>query len=126
MAKLGSSAVATVRQFAGQMDIEAYEAPDGAYSFDFEQSGRLSILANDEGQVIVSLTGRIFLGDLRGFARLASLGGYDRDRDALVHCGVNRAGQPVLAQRCEPVAFSLPQLLESFSLLSGRLRQITG
>lgn len=126
MAKLGSAAQSTVRQFAGQMDVDAYEAPDGAYSFDFEQSGRLSILANDEGQVIVSLTGRIILGDLRGFAMLAALGGYDRDRDVVVHCGMNRSGQPVLALRAEPVSFSLPVLTEAFSNLSGRMRRLTG
>lgn len=126
MAKLGSSAHGTVRQFAGQMDIDAYEAPDGAYSFDFERSGRLSILASEEGTVIVSLTARIHLGDLRGFARLAALGGYDRDRDQLVHCGMNRSDQPVLAVQCDPTGFSLPWLTESFSLLSGRLQRLTG
>lgn len=126
MAKLGSSAQATVRQFAGQMDIEAYEAPDGAYSFDFERSGRLSILASDEGTVIVSLTARLLLGDIRGYARLAGLGGYDRDRDQLVHCGMNKSDQPVLAVQCDPSGFSLPWLTESFTLLSGRLRSLTG
>lgn len=126
MARLGSSALATVRQFAKQMDVDAYEAPDGAYSFDFEHSGRLSILANDEGQVIVSLTGRIILGDLRGFAGLAALGGYDVDRDELVHSGLNRSGQPVLALRSDPVAFSLPRLTEFFALLSGQMRRLTG
>jgi hypothetical protein len=126
MPKLGSSAQATVRQFAGQMDIDAYEAPDGAYSFDFERSGRLSILASDEGMVIVSLTGRILLGDIRGYARLASLGGYDQGRDRLVHCGLNRSDQPVLAVQCDPPAFSLPWLTESFAMLSGRLRDLTG
>lgn len=126
MAKLGAAALSTVKQFAGQMDVDAYEAPDGAYSFDFEQSGRLSILASDEGQVIVSLTGRIVLGDLRGFARLASLGGYDIERDEMVHSGLNRSGQPVLALRADPVAFSLPQLTEAFTLLSGRMRKLVG
>lgn len=126
MPKLGSSAQATVRQFAGQMDIDAYEAPDGAYSFDFERSGRLSILASDEGMVIVSLTARLILGDIRGYARLAKLGGYDRDRDQVVHSGLNRSDQPVLAVRCEAAAFSLPWLTASFALLSGRLRGMTG
>ena len=126
MAKLGMAAQSTVQQFAGQMDIDAYEAPDGAYSFDFEHSGRLSILANEEGQVIISLTGRIILGDLRGFARLAGLGGYDAGRDHLVHCGLNRAGQPVLALRAEQRAFSLPYLTEGMALLSDRMRRLTG
>lgn len=126
MARLGASAQATVRQFARQMDVDAYEAPDGAYSFDFEQSGRLSILATDEGEVIVSLTGRIILGDLRGFAALAGLGGYDRDQDRLVHVGLNRAGQPVLALRSEPMAFALPDLTQGFSLLSERMRIFGG
>lgn len=122
MSRLGASAQATVQQFANQMDIEAYEAPDGSYSFDFERSGRFSVLANDEGQVILSLTARVMLGDLRGYAQLARLGGYDRDRDLLVYVGLNRTGQPVLALRTEARAFSLPMLLETLSLLSERLR----
>jgi hypothetical protein len=122
MPKLGAAAQSTVQQFASQMDIEAYEAPDGSYSFDFERSGRFSILANDEGQVILSLTARVMLGDLRGYAALAKLGGYDRDRDLLVHCGLNRTGQPVLALRSEARAFSLPRLLDGLSILSERLR----
>jgi hypothetical protein len=126
MARLGASAEATVRQFAGQMDVEAYEAPDGAYSFVLEQSGRLSILATDEGEMIVSLTGRVLLGDLRGYTRLATLGGYDADRDLLVHCGMNRAGQPVLALRTDARAFSLPTLLDNVALLSDRLRGMNG
>jgi hypothetical protein len=122
MPKLGASAQSTVQQFAAQMDVEAYEAPDGSYSFDFERSGRFSILTNDEGLVILSLTARVMLGDLRGYAALTKLGGYDRDRDLLVHAGLNRAGQPVLALRTEARAFSLPLLLESLALLSERLR----
>lgn len=124
MAKLGSSAVATVRQFAAQMDIDAYEAPDGAYSFDFERSGRLSILTSDEGRVIVSLTARVVLGDIRGYARLAVLGGYDQDRDQLIHCGLNRSDQAVLAVQCDSPDFSLPWLTESLTLLSGRLHEL--
>jgi hypothetical protein len=122
MPKLGASAQSTVQQFAAQMDVQAYEAPDGSYSFDFERSGRFSILTNDEGQVILSLTARVMLGDLRGYAALARMGGYDRDRDLVVHCGLNRAGQPVLALRSEARAFSLPLLLESLALMSERLR----
>ena len=122
MPKLGTAAQSTVQQFANQMDIEAYEAPDGSYSFDFERSGRFSILANDEGEVILSLTARVMLGDLRGYASLARLGGYDRNRDLLVHVGLNREGQPVLALRTEPRAFSLPFLMEGLALLSERLR----
>ena len=122
MPRLGASAQSTVQQFASQMDVEAYEAPDGSYSFDFERSGRFSILTNDEGQVLLSLTARVMLGDLRGYAALARMGGYDRDRDLLVHAGLNRTGQPVLALRTEARAFSLPLLLESLALLSERLR----
>ena len=126
MARLGSSAQATVRQFAGQMDIDAYEAPDGAFSFALDQSGRLSIVGSEDGQIVVSLTGRILLGDLRGQARLAALGGYDAGRDLLLHCGMNRAGQPVLARRSDPRDFSLPQLLETVALLTDRLRGLAG
>jgi hypothetical protein len=126
MPRLGASAQATVEQFASQMDIQAYEAPDGAYSFDFERRGRFSVLANEEGEIVLSLTARILLSDLRGYAQLAQLGGYDRDRDLLVHCGLNRSGQPVLALRTEARTFSLPVLLEALEILSHRLRGWSG
>lgn len=126
MARLGSSAQATIRQFAGQMELEPYEAPDGAYSFEFERSGRLSIVASEDGPIVISLTSRLLLGDLRGYARLAALGGYDAGRDLMVHCGLNRSGQPVLAVRSDPREFSLPHLLECQALLTDRLRVFGG
>lgn len=125
MSELSSSAQATVRQFALQMELEPYQANDGSYSFQFENSGRLSILAGEDNRIIVSLTSKILADDIRGYAVLMPAAGYSAESDTLFHVGANRAGQPVLAEKMLPETFNLPNLEQSFSRLVERLARLS-
>ncbi len=121
MAHLSPSVAATIRQFADHMDIEAFEATDGAYSFNFERSGRLSIVAAQDDAVVVSLTASVIIEDMIGYASHAARGGHLPERGMLLHTGINRAGQPVLAVRTTTRGFDMPFLQQSFEILSQRL-----
>lgn len=123
MQKLASSAIATIQQFAAQMGIEAFEAEDHAYSFDFENSGRLSMVAGQGDVIILSLTGKLLLEDLRGYAMAMQGGGHLPERDLLIHVGLNKVGQPVLALRCDRRRFDLSYLVQSFEVLAARMVQ---
>lgn len=121
MPQLNASAAATVRQFAQQMDVEPFEAPDGSFSFDFERSGRFSIIAAPDGTVVLTLTGKIIIEDLMGYAGHVGRGGWDPRRGTLLHCGLTKAGQPVLAVRSSARRFDLPTLQQTLEAMVGQM-----
>ena len=118
MTRLSPPAIGTIQQFAQSMDVTAYEAPDGAYSFDFETNGRLSISGAEDDKVVVSLTSRLLFEDMRGFAVLMPLAGYRAEIDEIVHVGLNKAGQGMLGVKTAVNSFNLPFLERAFAVMT--------
>lgn len=121
MTRLSSHAASTVRQFASAMDVDPFEAPDGSFSFAFERSGRLSVVAGNDGVIVISLTGRLLLEGLAAMALHAGRGGHDPRTGRVVQTGVTRAGQPVLMLRQPERGFDLPTLQKGFEYLAARI-----
>lgn len=118
MPTLDNAARDTVARFAQGMGLTARENEDGSFSFDFAESGRLSIAATQDSQhVVVSLTRRILLEDFVPLARIASVSGHDEIGDVMVQAGLTRADQPVLAIAMPPREFDLPRLDAAFGAL---------
>jgi len=119
MPALPHSARSSVERFAESMGLTARENSDGSFGFDFAESGRLSILAAQDGQsVIVSLTRRIMLEDVVPLCRVAAAAGYDAPTDQLIQAGLTKADQPVLAITVPPSEFDLPRLDAAFMTLN--------
>lgn len=118
MPELSRSAKATVTQFAQDMGLQALQNSDGSFGFDFETSGRLSILAPAEGDgVLITLTRRLMLEDVIALGRFSGLGGYHATLDRTIHTGLTKADQPVLAVTLSEQDFSLPGLDAAFAAL---------
>ena len=124
MPSLPTPAIGTIQQFAQQMELSAYESEDGSYSFEFERSGRLTIIATESDDVIVTLAPRLLFDDLNGMAVLVPLAGYDPERDQITYVGMNRAGQGTLGLKCPAQAFNLPYLEQAFTTLSQKFDQV--
>ena len=118
MAQLDQSATSTVAQFAADMGIGEIASVDGAFSFDVETSGRLSVLGAEDGRaIIVSLTRKIMLTDLVGYGRLLSVAGMHPVRERMIRAGVTAAGQPVLAVSGPRTGFDRSRLETEFTIL---------
>lgn len=104
MPELPRSALQAIAAFAEDMGLAPLVADDGAYSFDFRETGRVSVLADDTGEVLISLTRRIILD---GLGNLGILAGRARARTdeaegRVLHTALNKAEQPVLITRLRP------------------------
>ena len=124
ISKLPAPAIGTIQHFAEQMGTSAYEAPDGSFSFVFSESGRLTIAAADDNYIAVTLTSPLLFEDLEGIALLLPMGGFRPELDHVVHVGLNKAGQGVLAVKAESTDFDLPFLERSMSVLSSSFATI--
>lgn len=110
MPDLPRSVVQAVTSFSDDMGLKALVAEDGAYSFDFRETGRVSVLAAETGEILVSLTRRIILdglGNLGMLAGRARAGGAD---GRIVQAALNKAEQPVLITRLRPEDIDRPTL----------------
>lgn len=118
MPLLDPSSADTVSRFAQSMGLDARLNDDGSFGFDFEYSGRLSILSDETGDmVLISLTHRILLEDVVGLARLAGAAGYNNALGQVLQAGLNKADQPVLTAAVMRREFDLPRLDTTFSAL---------
>lgn len=124
MRNLPPHAVNTIQQFAQQMEIEAYQTQDGAFSFEFERSGRFSIVAAEDGQIVVTLTTRLVCDDLRAMALLLPMAGYRADLDQVIQVGLNKTGQGVLGAKTPASDFDLPFMERVFTLLRSSFEKI--
>ncbi len=110
MRRLDPAASSAVEAYAAQMGLRAVPDATGAFSFEFRESGRLSVLAAEDGHVLVSLTRRVILQDLIGLGALLAVGGYHPATALLAQPGLTRAGQPVLTLAFPERGFDLPTL----------------
>lgn len=118
MPALDPTGTDTVARFAQSMGLTARRNEDDSYGFEFADSGRLSLMADESGDtVLVSLTRRILLEDFVPLARLAAVSGYDDLAGVMVQAGLTRAGQPVLTAALARRDFDPPRLDAVFSRL---------
>lgn len=118
MPALDDAAIAAVSDFAADMGLGQMLHVKGAFSFDFAEAGRLSVLADDSGQhILVSLTRRIILTDLVGYGRVLRCAGRHATRERLIHAGVTSTGQPVLAIAGPRTGFDRSRLETEFTIL---------
>jgi hypothetical protein len=116
---LPRSAQSTVERFAAEMGLPGQPNEDDTFGFDFERSGRLSIMAAPEGNtVLVSLTGRLMLEGPLALARLTQQAGYDPLADRVVQVGLTRAGQGVLTIAIPEQGFDIVALQATFDRLT--------
>lgn len=126
MPDLPRSAQQAVTAFADDMGLTALVADDGAYSFDFRETGRVSVLAGQTGEVLVSLTRRIILdglgnlGMLAGRARAHGEDGSGR----VIQAALNKAEQPVLVQRMRPEEIDRTTLETTVMALDAEFRAL--
>ncbi|WP_284262756.1 hypothetical protein [Roseicyclus amphidinii] len=126
MPDLPRSAQQAVTAFADDMGLVALVADDGAYSFDFRETGRVSVLAGQTGEVLVSLTRRIILdglgnlGMLAGRARAHGEDGSGR----VIQAALNKAEQPVLVLRMRPEEIDRTTLETSVLALDAEFRAL--
>lgn len=110
MPTLSNSAKSTVSQFAGNLGLMARENEDGSFGFDFSETGRLSVMADEGGQhVLISVTRRTMLDGLIALTRLACQAGMLPD-GRLVQAGLTSTDQPVLILAMNERDFTLPAL----------------
>ena len=115
MPALDPSSKATVDDFAQSLGLSARENDDGSFGFDFTESGRFSIVAAPQDDlVLVSLRRRILLEDLIPLARLAASGGPDLHEGLVFQPGLTSKDQPVLTAAIARRAFDLPRLNSVF------------
>jgi hypothetical protein len=118
MPDLDPAAVSVVAEFAADMNLGEIVKVSGAFSFDFEKTGRLSILSDDTGaRILVSLTRGVMLTDLIGYGRLMGCAGYHPTPEILVRAGVTASGQPVLATAGSRIGFDRLRLEKEFTIL---------
>ena len=118
MANLDDIAVSVIAEFAADMGLGEIVNVGGAFSFDFERTGRLSILADDTGsRILVSLTRGVMLTDLVGYGRLLGCAGYHPTHEVLIRAGVTPSGQPVLATAGPRIGFDRLRLEREFTIL---------
>jgi hypothetical protein len=116
---LSRSAQSTVERFSAELGLPGQPNEDGTFGFDFERSGRLSVMAAPEdNSVLVSLTGRLMLEGPLALARLVQQAGYDPLGDRIVQVGLTRAGQGVLVVAIPEQAFDIVALQATFDHLS--------
>jgi type III secretion system chaperone SycN len=124
MPTLDPSARSAVGQFAQSMGLTARENDDGSFGFDFDDSGRLSVMAALEGDaVLVSLRRRLVLDDLEPLARLAAAGGPDPLEGLVFQPGLTKADQAVLTVAIARRDFDLPRLDAAFLALGRAFAQ---
>ena len=124
-AEMPAPAAAAIRDFAAQMGLVAAPGPDGAYVFEFAESGRLSVLACDGGErIAVSLTRFVRADTLAARGAVLRLGGHDAGLDALLRAGLTREGRPVLGLDRPARGFDLPALDTAFTALKGAFERI--
>ena len=125
MPHLPPGPVSAVESFAASIGIPAAPDGDGCYSFDFEESGRLSVLASHDGEhVLVSLSRPILLGDLIGTGAALAAGGYDAASGMFLHAGLTRDGRPVLALDAPARGFDFPMLDGAFGTLRAAFAEV--
>lgn len=110
MPRLDPAASSAVEAYAAQMGLRAAPDAAGAYGFEFRETGRLAVLAGEDGAVLVSLTRRVILGDLIGVGALLAAGGHHPGSGLLAQPGLTRSGQPVLTLAFPERGFDLPTL----------------
>lgn len=116
---LPRSAQSTVERFAAELGLPGQPDEEGGFGFDFQRTGRLSIIAAPEGNtVLVSLTGRLMLEGPLALARLIQQAGYQPLTDRVVQVGLTRAGQGVLQIAIPEQAFDIVALQGTFDQLS--------
>lgn len=118
MPELPRSAQSAIAAYAQSMGIAPHTAPDGAQSFAFERAGRLSFVASEEGDVLMSLTRPVIVEGAANLARLAALGRILPQDDMPLHAGLTKAGQPVLIARIPAPALDSSRLEQTVALLS--------
>lgn len=126
MPDLPRSALQAVHAFAEEMGLGALGADDGAYSFDFRDTGRVSVLAADKGDVLVSLTRRIILEGLGNLGMIAgrAVAAGDSVQGPMMHAALNKAGQPVLIARLRPKEIDRTTLAATVERLDAAFRDL--
>lgn len=126
MPDLPRSAQQAVSAFAEDMGLSALVADDGAYSFDFRETGRVSVLSADTGEVLVTVTRRIILD---GLGNLGLLAGRARAHGDLgdgrvIQAALNKAEQPVLVARLRPEEIDRATLETTVQTLDAEFRAL--
>jgi hypothetical protein len=126
MPDLPRSAQQAVTAFADDMGLVALVADDGAYSFDFRETGRVSVLAGQTGEVLVSLTRRIILDGLGNLGMLAARARAHGEEGSgrVIHAALNKAEQPVLVLRMRPEDIDRTTLETSVLALDAEFRAL--
>lgn len=125
MARLDFGAVAAVEEFAASMGIQAVADEDGAYAFEFSESGRLSMLAAEDGKsILVSLTRGVVLSDLSGKGAVMAAGGYHPSVNQLLRPGITGDGRPVLTLSFEMQGLDLPKIDTTFQTLRAAFEEV--
>ena len=115
MPQFDIGAVSAVEEFATSMGVMAVPDDDGAYTFEFSESGRLSMLASEDGaRVLVSLTRAVLVTDIIGKGSVMAAGGYNPVTSHMVRPGITSASRPVLAVDCPMRGLDLPTLDAAF------------
>lgn len=125
MARMDFGAVAAVEEFAAAMNISAVADDDGAYAFEFSESGRLSMLAAEDGKrILVSLTRGILVTDLIGKGAVLAAGGYNPMTNTVLRPGITGDGRPVLTLDLQMQGLDLPTLDTAFQTLRASFEDV--
>lgn len=120
MPDLPRSVETTLATFAASLGIEPVAAADGAVSFSFEKSGRLSVVATQIGDVVISLTRPVIVEGAANLARVAALAEVGATDGQNFHAGLSGAGQPVLMTRVIVRELDPSRLEQIFDALRNR------
>lgn len=103
--------IATIRDFAGQLGLQAQAAADGSFTFVFQASGTLTLTpSRSDGRVIVSLARRGRFLDADVLARVLRQAGHDPGRGRMLHAGLASDDSLVYATSLAEGSLSLPLL----------------
>jgi hypothetical protein len=103
----------SIETFVAEFGIRPVPAEDGSYSFAFERTGMLSLVASEDGErVLMSLGWSPAYTEARQERRLLEAAGYDAVNQAMLHAGKSGDGMLLLTYDFTEDQVS-PQVLDS-------------
>ncbi|MEM8597755.1 MAG: hypothetical protein AAGF76_14960, partial [Pseudomonadota bacterium] len=117
----------TVFDFAGSMGVMARENQDGSFTFTFEKTGDLSLLASgdervgNEGPIVMSLSREQARDNPALMLELTRLSGFEPSTNFSLHAGRARDGSIVLSMAIPRDQFDLSALENGFDRLTRHL-----
>jgi hypothetical protein len=110
MLQFSPQALTTVEGFCESLELPAFPARDGSYSFVFQRSGMLTITPARDGRAIVSLARRPERADGPMLKRFFLAAGIDPTTNLALHAGLSKDGSLIYSVDFAVDDFTVPAL----------------